>query len=111
MLSQAPAARPATPAFLESPYFRDDRLLRALRFLDSILQRETAQKHAFMRDLPTFLGHIPPRMLRQRVLPILLQQWQDDSLRDAVLPLVLRMVKNLPTDLFQDQVRRLSACS
>eukprot|EP00892_Ulva_mutabilis_P010562 jgi/Ulvmu1/7879/UM004_0110.1 len=104
MLHQDAVSRPSVKAVVEAGYFKDDRLLRALRFIDSILQRETAQKHAFVRDLPTFLPQFPMRVLRLQVLPCLIQQWQDRALRDAVLPLVLRMVKNLPADIFQDQV-------
>lgn len=104
MLTQDAASRPAVKAVVEAGYFKDDRMLRALRFIDTILQRETAQKHAFVRDLPTFLPQFPIRILRLRVLPCLIQQWHDSALRDAVLPLVLRMVKNLPADIFQEQV-------
>lgn len=104
MLNQDAQARPPVKAVVEAGYFQDDRLLRALRFIDTILQRETSQKHAFVRDLPTFLPQIPKRVLRLQVLPCLIQQWQDSALRDAVLPLVLRMVKSLPADIFQDQV-------
>lgn len=107
MLSSTATQRPQLQNFISSSYFRDDRLLRALYFLDSILQRETAQKHAFINDLPSFLPQFPPRVLRHRVLPVLMQQWQDDGLKDAVLPLVLRMVKDLPADIFQDQVTLL----
>lgn len=104
MLSATASDRPQLQTFISSAYFREDRLLRALYFLDSILQRETAQKHAFIHDLPSFLPQFPARVLRHRVLPVLMQQWQDDGLKDAVLPLVLRMVKDLPADIFQDQV-------
>jgi hypothetical protein len=109
MLSSTAAQRPTLKTFIATPYFRDDRLLRALYFLDSILQRETAQKHAFINDLPSFLPQFPARVLRCRVLPVLMQQWQDDALKDSVLPLVLRMVKDLPADIFQDQVIPCSA--
>lgn len=107
MLSSTATQRPQLQSFIASSYFRDDRLLRALYFLDSILQRETAQKHAFINDLPSFLPQFPARVLRHRVLPVLMKQWQDDGLKDAVLPIVLKMVKDLPTDIFQDQVSLL----
>lgn len=106
MLSSNASQRPPLQSFISSSYFRDDRLLRALGFLDSILQRETAQKHAFIQDLPSFLTQFPSRVLRDRVLPVLMQQWQDDALKDAVLPLVLKMVKDLPADVFQNEVWR-----
>ena len=45
MLAAAPGARPAAGAALaESAWVRDDVALRALRFLDTMLQREPAQK-------------------------------------------------------------------
>lgn len=105
MLNQDAQCRPPVKAVVDAGYFKDDRMLRALRFIDTILQRETAQKHAFISDLPSFLPQIPKRVLRLQVLPCLIQQWQDSALRDAVLPLVLRMVKSLPADIFQNQVR------
>lgn len=104
MLAQALHARPAVTAVPQAAFFRDDRLLRALRFIDGILQRDTAQKHAFVRDLPSFYGQFDKRVLRLRVLPCLMHQWQDEAMRDAVLPLVLTMAQDLPADVFQNQV-------
>jgi hypothetical protein len=104
MLSQQLHARPAVSAVPEAAYFKDDRLLRALRFVDTILQRDTSQKHAFVRDLPSFWSQFDKRILRLRVLPCLMHQWQDESMRDAVLPLVLTMAQDLPSDIFQNQV-------
>lgn len=44
MLSQAPAARPSAAAFASCQWFQEDVALRALRFLDTMLQREAGQK-------------------------------------------------------------------
>jgi hypothetical protein len=44
MLAAPAAARPAVGALTASAFFSDDVLLRALRFLDTILQRDHAQK-------------------------------------------------------------------
>lgn len=104
MLSQQLHMRPAISAVPEAAYFKDDRLLRALRFVDTILQRDTSQKHAFVRDLPSFWSQFDKRILRLRVLPCLMHQWQDEAMRDAVLPLVLTMAQDLPSDIFQNQV-------
>jgi hypothetical protein len=109
MLAKAIHARPAVSALPEADYFKGDRLLRALRFMDSILQRDTAQKHAFVRDLPSFRAHFDKRVLRQRVLPCLMHQWQDEAMRDAVLPLVLTMAQDMPVDIFQNQARLWSS--
>ena len=107
MLSKPIHARPEASAFPSAAYFKEDRLLRALHFIDTILQRDTAQKHAFVRDLPTFWSQFDKRVLRLKVLPCLMQQWQDEAMRDAVLPLVLAMAQDLPSDIFQNQVRIL----
>ena len=40
----APSRRPPVASLAASPYFQEDVLLRALRFLDTLLQREAAQK-------------------------------------------------------------------
>ena len=105
MLARAIHERPVVSVVPEAAYFKGDRLLRALRFMDSILQRDTAQKHAFVRDLPSFWAQFDKRVLRLRVLPCLMHQWQDEAMRDAVLPLVLAMAQDLPTDIFQNTVR------
>eukprot|EP00955_Chlamydomonas_euryale_P042106 352205-Chlamydomonas_euryale.AAC.15 len=49
MLSVSPQARPSAAAFASSALFQEDKLLRALQFLDSLLQREPAHKVAFVQ--------------------------------------------------------------
>jgi hypothetical protein len=44
MLSQAAGARPNAAAFAGCQWFSEDMLLRCLKFLDSILQRDSGQK-------------------------------------------------------------------
>jgi hypothetical protein len=114
MLVKPIHVRPGVTAVPECPFFKDDRLLRALHFIETILQRDTAQKHAFVRDLPSFYSQFDKRLLRLRVLPCLMRQWQDEAMRDAVLPLVLIMAQDLPADVFQNQVSvpafRTSTC-
>lgn len=44
MMATAAAARPNAAAFASCQWFQEDMLLRALRFLDGILQRESSQK-------------------------------------------------------------------
>lgn len=60
MLSQSAAARPNAAAFAGCQWFAEDMLLRCLKFLDSILQRDSGQKvrvaaasrHCSCRRLP-----------------------------------------------------------
>lgn len=44
MLSTSPSARPNAAAFSGCQWFSEDMLLRCLKFLDTILQRDTGQK-------------------------------------------------------------------
>jgi hypothetical protein len=44
MASGTPSARPNAAAFSGSQWFQEDMLLRCLKFLDSILQRDVGQK-------------------------------------------------------------------
>lgn len=45
-----------------------DVMLRALRFMDSMIQRDTMQKAAFLNDLTTFWHKFDDRVLRLQVL-------------------------------------------
>ena len=42
-------------------------MLRALRFMDSMIQRDTMQKAAFLNDLTTFWHKFDDRVLRLKV--------------------------------------------
>ena len=42
-------------------------MLRALRFMDSMIQRDTMQKAAFLTDLATFWDRFDDRVLRLKV--------------------------------------------
>ena len=44
-----------------------DVMLRALRFMDSMIQRDTMQKAAFLNDLATFWDRFDDRVLRLKV--------------------------------------------
>lgn len=44
MLSPSPPARPNAAAFASCQWFQEDVALRALRFLDTMLQRDAGQK-------------------------------------------------------------------
>lgn len=47
--------------------FQGDVMLRALRFMDSMIQRDTMQKAAFLNDLSTFWHKFDDRVLRLKV--------------------------------------------
>lgn len=43
--------------------------MRALRFLDTLLQRDSLQKAAFLKDFANFWPRFDARILRYKVLP------------------------------------------
>mmetsp|Transcript_22910 Transcript_22910/g.58463 ORF Transcript_22910/g.58463 Transcript_22910/m.58463 type:complete len:1024 (-) Transcript_22910:213-3284(-) len=89
MLAPAPTSRPSAAAFASAPFFQEDVLLRGLKFLDTILQREAGQKAAFLRDLATFWCQYDDRTLRLRVLPPLIRELRSEVLVGGVVPLLL----------------------
>ena len=46
---------------------QEDVLVRALRFLDTLLQRDNLQKAAFLKDLTGFWTRFDARILRHKV--------------------------------------------
>lgn len=62
LLALEPAQRCPVEAFASSPAFQNDRPLRALRFLEDLLQKSLAEKSAFFRDLSRLLPHMDARV-------------------------------------------------
>lgn len=48
-------------------WLQGDVMLRALRFMDSMIQRDTMQKAAFLNDLTNFWHKFDDRVLRLKV--------------------------------------------
>ena len=77
-------------------------LLRALRFLDTVLQRDGAQKVAFLRDLATFWQQYDDRLLRNKVLPPLVAEMRgSDMVALAALPVVLSIMGRMSAADFE----------
>ncbi|KAA6417121.1 MAG: kinase family, partial [Trebouxia sp. A1-2] len=97
MLSVTPAARPSAISITGSQYFQGDVMLRALRFMDSMIQRDTMQKAAFLNDLTTFWHKFDDRVLRLKDFA--------DTLAPALMPIfqsakgdtLLLLVRSTPT--------------
>ncbi|KAL3160085.1 hypothetical protein ABBQ32_010866 [Trebouxia sp. C0010 RCD-2024] len=102
MLSVAPSARPSAISITGSQYFQGDVMLRALRFMDSMIQRDTMQKAAFLNDLTTFWHKFDDRVLRLKVLPHLLEEVRSEQLQQLVLPLVIHMLGKQDKQDFAD---------
>ena len=102
MLSPTPEARPPVASFAGCPYFLSDVNLRALKFLDSILQKSIEQRAAFLQDLPSLAAHFDKRVLLYNVLPPLLQELRTKELQAATLPIVMKILKVQSPEDFTD---------
>eukprot|EP00887_Chlorella_sp_A99_P006890 scaffold2.g6890.t1 len=92
MVAAVPGARPPAAAFGACQWLAADMGLRALRFLDGMLQRDSLQKAAFLKDLPAMCAQFDSRVLRYLVLPPLLGELRSAELLPALLPVVLKIV-------------------
>eukprot|EP00873_Tetraselmis_striata_P012105 jgi/Tetstr1/432369/TSEL_021766.t1 len=93
MVSLYPSQRPAAITIAQAPFFTEDVLLRALKFLDSMLQRNNLEKAGFIKDLASFWERFDTRVLTNRVVPPLLGELRTDALSGVVVPLVIAIVK------------------
>nr|GEW32845.1 SCY1-like protein 2 [Tanacetum cinerariifolium] len=91
MLSANDALRPTALDFTGSPFFRDDTRLRALRFLDHMLERDNMQKSEFLKALLDMWKDFDARVLRYKVLPPLCAELRNMVLQPMILPMVLKI--------------------
>ncbi|XP_071717238.1 SCY1-like protein 2 A [Rutidosis leptorrhynchoides] len=91
MLSANEASRPTALDFTGSPFFRDDTRLRALRFLDHMLERDNMQKSEFLKALLDMWKDFDARVLRYKVLPPLCAELRNMVLQPMILPMVLKI--------------------
>ncbi|KAJ0521379.1 putative protein kinase SCY1-SCYL2 family [Helianthus annuus] len=91
MLSPNEASRPSALDFTGSPFFRDDTRLRALRFLDHMLERDNMQKSEFLKALLDMWKDFDARILRYKVLPPLCAELRNMVMQPMILPMVLKI--------------------
>ncbi|KAL4333607.1 hypothetical protein GQ457_07G019920 [Hibiscus cannabinus] len=89
MLSANESIRPSALDFTGSPFFRDDTRLRALRFLDHMLERDNMQKSEFLKALSDMWKDFDSRVLRYKVLPPLCAELRNLVMQPTILPMVL----------------------
>ncbi|CAK9147640.1 unnamed protein product [Ilex paraguariensis] len=78
MLSANESFRPTALDFTGSPFFRDDTRLRALRFLDHMLERDNVQKSEFLKALSDMWKDFDSRVLRYKgVVGVVWGLWGD----------------------------------
>lgn len=101
MLSGTPTLRPTALDFTGSPFFRDDTRLRALRFLDHMLERDNMQKTDFLKALSSMWKDFDSRVLRYKVLPPLCAELRNMVMQPMILPMVLTIAESQDKDDFE----------
>lgn len=94
MLSANESLRPSALDFTGSPFFRDDTRLRALRFLDHMLERDNMQKSEFLKALSGMWKDFDARVLRYKVLPPLCAELRNVVMQSMILPMVLTIAES-----------------
>jgi len=94
MLSANESSRPSALDFTGSPFFRDDTRLRALRFLDHMLERDNMQKSEFLKALSGMWKEFDARVLRYKVLPPLCAELRNVVMQPMILPMVLTIAES-----------------
>lgn len=94
MLSANEALRPTAMGFTSSSFFRDDTRLRALRFLDHMLERDNMQKSEFLKALSDMWKDFDSRVLRYKVLPPLCAELRNVVMQPMILPMVLTIAES-----------------
>uniref|UniRef100_A0ACD5VLK4 Uncharacterized protein n=1 Tax=Avena sativa TaxID=4498 RepID=A0ACD5VLK4_AVESA len=100
MLSVDAASRPSAMAFTGSSFFRHDTRLRALRFLDHLLERDNMQKAEFLKALSDMWKDFDSRVLRYKVLPPLCAELRNMVMQPMILPMVLTIAESQDKDDF-----------
>ncbi|XP_073137215.1 SCY1-like protein 2 A [Henckelia pumila] len=94
MLSTNEALRPTALDFTGSSFFREDTRLRALRFLDHMLERDNMQKSDFLKALSDMWKDFDSRVLRYKVLPPLCAELRNLVMQPIILPMVLTIAES-----------------
>ncbi|OMO51547.1 hypothetical protein CCACVL1_29723 [Corchorus capsularis] len=101
MLSANESYRPSALDFTGSPFFRDDTRLRALRFLDHMLERDNMQKSEFLKALSDMWKDFDSRVLRYKVLPPLCAELRNLVMQPMILPMVLTIAESQDKNEFE----------
>lgn len=83
--------------------------MKTLSYLESLYQWDNLQKSKFFKGLPQILEKFPERINRKQILPCLIKEFVNASMIPFVLPNVLLIAKNCPSqnDYLTDIQRHL----
>ncbi|RYR33407.1 hypothetical protein Ahy_A10g047996 [Arachis hypogaea] len=94
--------RICAPHVAGSPFFRTDTRLRALRFLDHMLERDNMQKSEFLKALSDMWKDFDSRVLRYKVLPPLCAELRNVVIQPMILPMVLTIAESQDKNDFEN---------
>ncbi|XP_051139622.1 SCY1-like protein 2 A isoform X2 [Andrographis paniculata] len=101
MISANEGLRPTAIEFTGSSFFRADTRLRALRFLDHMLERDNMQKSEFLKALSDMWKDFDSRVLRYKVLPPLCAELRNLVMQPLILPMVLTIAESQDKNDFE----------
>lgn len=101
MLSVNESFRPTAMDFTGSLFFRNDTRLRALRFLDHMIERDNMQKTEFLKALTEMWKDFDSRVLRYKVLPPLCAELRNLVMQPMILPMVLTVAESQDKNDFE----------
>ncbi|CAF9926578.1 MAG: hypothetical protein GOMPHAMPRED_004177 [Gomphillus americanus] len=96
LITRRPANRMTARDFQQSKFF-DNILVSAIKFLDTLPAKTSAEKSQFLRGLPRVLNQFPKSVLDKKVLPALLEEMKDKDLLALILGNVFKMIPLLPS--------------
>lgn len=78
--------------------------MKTLSYLEALYQWDNLQKSKFFKGLPQILDKFPERINRKQILPCLIKEFVNPSMIPFVLPNILLIAKNCPsqTDYLND---------
>ncbi|CCG81569.1 putative Protein kinase Scy1 [Taphrina deformans PYCC 5710] len=103
LLTRRPANRLSASAFQSSPFF-DNILMNSIRFLDAFPEKTASERQGFMKGLQTVIPQFPPRVLTKKILPGLLDQFQDHALLPLILPNIFIISEGMTQKVFSEAV-------
>lgn len=96
MLHYNPETRPNLHELVKIAYF-DDFGVKTLSYLESLYQWDNLQKSKFFKGLPQILEKFPERLNRKQILPCLIKEFVNAPMIPFVLPNVLLIAQNCPS--------------
>ncbi|GBF94506.1 hypothetical protein Rsub_07040 [Raphidocelis subcapitata] len=103
LLSSTPARR-LNPAQVAESKFLNNKLVKVAAFMENISVKDSAEKDAFFKRLPSLLPAIPAAVAARKVLPLLANALEFGGAPASAVGSLLQIGKPLPAEEFQRRV-------